>query len=61
MTRTTLVVEDNPADVYLVRRVMEDCGRDIQLFVEPDGGEALAFLRKEMPFRHVPTSALIFS
>jgi two-component system, chemotaxis family, response regulator Rcp1 len=58
-TREILLVEDNPADVYLIRRVVEDCGRDIQLFVEPDGGDALAFLRKDAPFTHVPSPMLI--
>jgi CheY-like chemotaxis protein len=52
-------VEDNPADVYLIRRVVEDCGRYIHLFVEPDGGDALAFLRQEAPFTHVPSPTLI--
>jgi two-component system, chemotaxis family, response regulator Rcp1 len=58
-TREILLVEDNPADVYLIRRVVEDCGRDIHLFVEPDGGDALAFLRKDAPFTHVPSPMLI--
>jgi two-component system, chemotaxis family, response regulator Rcp1 len=58
-TREILLVEDNPADVYLIRRVVEDCGRDIHLFVEPDGGDALAFLRKDAPFTHVPSPTLI--
>ena len=57
--RTILLVEDNPADVYLIRRAVEECGSDIPLFVVPDGGEALAFLRKEGPFAHVPSPALI--
>jgi|RhiMetdeSRZDD1v2_1073273.scaffolds.fasta_scaffold981889_2 chemotaxis family two-component system response regulator Rcp1 len=58
-TRQILLVEDNPADVYLIRRVVADCGRDIQLSVEPDGGDALAFLRKDAPFTHVPSPTLI--
>src|SRR5262249_37832539 len=58
-TREILLVEDNPADVYLIRRVVEDCGRDIHLFVEPDGGDALAFLRKDAPFTHGPSPTLI--
>ena len=58
-SRTILLVEDNPADIYLVQRVVEECGSDIPLFVVPDGGEALAFLRKEGPFAYVPSPALI--
>ena len=58
-TREILLVEDNPADVYLIQRAVADCGSDIHLSVMPDGGEALAFLRKEIPFTHVPSPTLI--
>src|SRR2546430_6580514 len=54
-----LLVEDSPADVYLIQRAVQDCGRNIRLSVVPDGGEALAFLRKATPFAHVPSPALI--
>jgi two-component system, chemotaxis family, response regulator Rcp1 len=54
-----LLVEDNPADVYLIQRAVADCGPDIHVSVVPDGGEALAFLRQEAPFTHVPTPTLI--
>jgi len=57
--KEVLLVEDNPADVYLIQRAVADCGSDIHLSVMPDGGEALAFLRKEAPFPHVPTPTLI--
>jgi len=57
--KEVLLVEDNPADVYLIRRVVEDCGPDIHLSVVPDGREALAFLRQETPFPRVPSPTLI--
>jgi two-component system, chemotaxis family, response regulator Rcp1 len=57
--RTILLVEDSPADVYLIRQAVADCGHDIQLAIVPDGGEALAFLRKEPPFTQAFTPALI--
>ena len=57
--RTILLVEDNPADVYLVQRAIEECGSDLKLSVVPDGVEALAFLRKEAPFAQMPSPALI--
>jgi two-component system, chemotaxis family, response regulator Rcp1 len=57
--REMLLVEDSPADVYLIQRAVEECGSDIHLSVMPDGGEALAFLRKEIPFTHVPSPTLI--
>jgi two-component system, chemotaxis family, response regulator Rcp1 len=57
-TKVILLVEDNPADVYLIQRAVQDCGNDIRLSVVPDGNEALAFLRKDAPFAHVPSPAL---
>ena len=57
--REVLLVEDNPADVYLIQKAVADCGPDIHVSVVPDGGEALAFLRQEAPFVHVPTPTLI--
>jgi CheY-like chemotaxis protein len=54
-----LLVEDNPADVYLIQRAVADCGPDIHVSVVPDGAEVLAFLRQEAPFRHVPSPTLI--
>ena len=57
--KAILLVEDNPADIYLVQRAVQDCGSDIRLSVVPDGTEALAFLRKDAPFAHVPSPALI--
>jgi two-component system, chemotaxis family, response regulator Rcp1 len=57
--KAMLLVEDSLADVYLVQRAVADCGSDIQLFVVPDGSEALAFLRKDAPFAHVSSPALI--
>lgn len=59
-TRAILLVEDNPADIYLIQRAVAECGSDLQLFIVPDGGEALAFLRKDPPFVHVPSPALLF-
>ena len=57
--RTILLVEDNPADVYLLRQAVAECDRAIQLAIVPDGGEALAFLSKEPPFTHAFTPALM--
>src|SRR5437762_6985689 len=57
--KDVLLVEDNPADVYLIQRAVQDCGPDIHVSVVPDGCEALVFLRQEAPFAHVRTPALI--
>jgi two-component system response regulator len=58
-TTHILSVEDNPADAYMIRRAVEECGRDLQVWVVTDGPEALMFLRKEHPLTHVSTPALI--
>src|ERR1700733_5313151 len=41
-----LVIEDNPADVELLRRALTIAGLDFQLTVIDDGAEALAFFRQ---------------
>ena len=57
--KAILLVEDSSADVYLIQRAAEECGRNIQLWTMPDGPEALTFLRKDYPLTHLPTPALI--
>ena len=51
-TKTILLVEDNTADAYLIQRAVKDCGHDLQLWVMPNGPEALIFLRKEPPYEN---------
>jgi two-component system, chemotaxis family, response regulator Rcp1 len=58
-TRAILLVEDSPADIYLIQRAVREYNSNIQLSVVPDGDEALAFLRKDAPFTHVPSPSLI--
>src|SRR3954466_7536093 len=58
-TKALLVVEDNPADIYLIRKAVEECGPDIHLSVIPNGRDALAFLRQEGAFALEPSPALI--
>ncbi len=40
-----LIIEDNPADVALLRRALAGAGLDYQLTVIEDGAEALALFR----------------
>ena len=54
-----LLVEDNPADVYLIRQVMGDVRKGLRVWVVPDGLEALQFLRKASPMTDTPRPALI--
>jgi two-component system response regulator len=58
-TKAILLVEDSPADTYLVTQAVEECSPNLWLWTIGDGPEALAFLRKAPPFAHVPTPALI--
>jgi CheY-like chemotaxis protein len=44
-----LLVEDNPADVYLTRRAITEVDKTIQIAVAPDGPAALAYLQNEAP------------
>ena len=54
-----LLVEDNPADVYLMQKAFAECSTDIRLWFVPNGQDALDFLRKEGPYVHAPSPALI--
>lgn len=45
MTVEVLLVEDNPADVELIRVAVSDAGLPHRLHVVPDGEAALAYLR----------------
>src|SRR5262245_29074189 len=54
-----LLVEDNPADVYLVQRAVARCSPAIRLTALFGGREALGFLRKEPPFVDKPSPVLI--
>jgi CheY-like chemotaxis protein len=53
-----LLVEDSPADIYLVQRAVADCGPALRLWTVSRGNEALRSLRKELAVA-VPLPALI--
>lgn len=54
-----LLVEDEPADAYLVQLAFQESQLDIDLQRVADGKEALAFLRKEPPYVAAPRPGLI--
>lgn len=54
-----LMVEDNPADVELVRAVVEDCGLTHRLHFVRDGEEALAFVRRQGQHGQAPVPQLM--
>ncbi len=58
--REILIVEDNPADVRLMREALKAMSPPINIHVAPDGDQALQFLRREGCYGAAPTPALIF-
>ncbi|MBV9881033.1 MAG: response regulator [Gemmatirosa sp.] len=59
---TLLLVEDNPADAELTREALAD-GADrhvvVDVYVVPNGIEALAFLRRDRAYADAPRPGLI--
>jgi two-component system, chemotaxis family, response regulator Rcp1 len=54
-----LLVDDSAGDVRLMREALKEGKVKNDLFVVPDGVEALAFLRKEKPYQDVVRPDLI--
>jgi two-component system, chemotaxis family, response regulator Rcp1 len=42
-----LLLEDNPADIYLMRQALKNAGVDFELTVIEDGSDGLAFARRQ--------------
>jgi chemotaxis family two-component system response regulator Rcp1 len=57
--REILLVEDNPADVRLVRDAFEDTHADHNLSVAPDGEDALNFLFRRGAHTNAPRIDLV--
>ena len=57
--QNVLLVEDNPADIYLTQAALAECDRHIRLWLVTNGLDALTFLRKEGHYIHAPSPALI--
>lgn len=54
-----LLVEDNPADVVLVRKAFQQSAPGADLHVVVDGREAMAFLRGDQPYTGRPRPHLV--
>ena len=54
-----LLVEDNPGDVRLTQEAFREGNIAVNLEVARDGVEAIAYLRKQVPFTDVVTPDLI--
>ena len=48
-----MLVEDNPADVRLIRHALDECKAVYRLTLARDGEEAIAMLRRRAPHEHV--------
>lgn len=58
--REILIVEDNPADVRLMREALRFLEPPVSISVTSDGEEALHFLRREGKYAQAPRPGLIF-
>jgi len=58
--RVVLIIEDNPADVRLMREAFRDVHPPVMIHVACDGDEALQFVRKEGAHADAPRPSLIF-
>jgi chemotaxis family two-component system response regulator Rcp1 len=54
MSIEVLLVEDSPGDVRLTQEAFREANGAIHLHVASDGVEAMAFLRREGDYLHVP-------
>jgi chemotaxis family two-component system response regulator Rcp1 len=58
--RDILIIEDNPADVRLMREVLRDLEPPVTIHVAAEGEEAIRFLRRERQHENAPTPKMIF-
>lgn len=58
--REILIIEDNPADVRLMREALRDIQPPVGIHVAHDGDEAFLFLRRRDKFAQAPKPNLIF-
>ncbi len=54
-----LLVEDEPADSYLIQQAITDWNPSLWVWLLSHGDHALPFLRQEPPFGNAPTPVLI--
>lgn len=58
--RVVLIIEDNPADVRLIREAFRDVHPPVVIQVASDGDEALQMVRREGQHAAAPRPSLIF-
>jgi len=59
VTATILVVDDDPAALYLINKALKKINPQDRIYNTSDGTETLAFLRKEGRFAQMPTPDLV--
>jgi len=59
MTKSILVAEDNPADVYLIQRALSEQGINRAVQVSRDGRDAMQMISREGPYVDRDDLALI--
>jgi len=59
MTKSILVAEDNPADVYLIQRALAEQGVNRTVQVSRDGRDAMQLVAREGPYANRDDLALI--
>lgn len=60
VNREILIVEDNPADVRLMREALKVITPPINIHVAQDGEQALQFLRRQGDYTAAPVPAIVF-
>ena len=58
--REILIIEDNPADVRLLREALASLDPPANVHVTSDGEQAVRFLRREDPYTAAPQPTLVF-
>ena len=54
-----LLVDDNPADIDLMREILGNCRHSYRVSSVPDGEEAISFLHREGKYAQAPTPDLL--
>ena len=56
---TILLVEDDPGDMFLTRRVLENSRIPLEIVAFSDGNSAIAYLSQDTPYQDAPLPDLI--
>jgi CheY-like chemotaxis protein len=56
---TILLIEDNETDVFVIKEVLRQSGRNFRVEVAPDGPDALAYLRNAEQASRCPALILL--